>query len=480
MKKKKTKKIILAIIVAIISFISVFSCFKGKYTPEPVLMPVNEIRKANPNSSSVVEAGTFYPALYFNQSTPVQTMYQIINDFDFTLTLPGSAVGSSADSISVYPIKAKEITAGTNYSVLCLAKTIKGETITNEIIVLGTGSFSIPYTMFSATQDYTGGWIESYSKLVLDTGTNTTMEFGGNTFPVGDKNNLLVNYISSSPFLFQGTSNSLSWTSSGLDNPNNIQNIYFNTNLTNQTIKNILNTYIGTTEGIDIFNYLTGGVLVRCHVINNSTNAFIEIIGGSTTLYKWIYNPNSVTGFWYGIDPSIIDNGNVITSPQGNALNGFNIYELRSLFSSSNDFVEQSSGDSYEQGYQDGYQAGYSAGETAGYNSGYSTGYDNGYSSGVNNVTTNPNDYNLYTYNQYQGNYANGYNAGEEDGYNRGYLDGLDDGANTNISFQYIESVLTLIGNFLNIEVLPGIKLSYALGIIIILTIISIIKMVVK
>lgn len=460
---KKTKKIILAIIVAIISVISVFSCVKGKYTPEPILTPVSVLKPANSVNDNIISPTGTYDSFYFNTSLSVENVVSIAQQlnyspYDNSGEVYGIFISNDLSKIIMFYHNIVTDNYFINY--------IQGENTT---------------LLFSSSNDLSlYGWDNSLNPINFDSSIIGTVSYGGLT--VGQQNNLLTNLISPVPFLFEGTSNNISWTSTGLDNPNDIQNIYFNTNLSNQAIKNILDTYIGTTAGIDIFNYTNGGVLVRCHIINNSANAFIQVIGGSTTLYKWIYNSidTEESIWWYGIDPSIIDNGNVITSPQGNSLNGFNIYELRSLFSSSNDFVEQPSGDSYEQGYQDGYQAGYSDGETSGYNSGYNTGYNNGYSSGVNNVTSNPNEYNLYTYNQYQGNYTSGYNAGEENGYNRGYLDGLDDGADTNISFQYVESVLTLIGNFLNIEVLPGIKLSYALGIVIILTIISIIKMVVK
>lgn len=467
MKKKKIKKIILFVIIAIISLISVFSCFKGKYTPEPILTPVSVLKPANSVNDNVISPTGTYDFIYGNESLSYNDMANYANNISFT---PFSELYSG---YLIY--------CNNNNNALIFVKII-GESV---------GYFINYYPDFvNDINTYTsivGGYSESWGDISNErtnplelTLSNGVTSFQG--IPVGNQNNLLSNVISPVPFLFEGTSNNISWTSTGLDNPNNIQNIYFNTNLSNQAIKNILDTYVGTTAGTDIFYYGIGGVLVRCHVINNSSNAFIQIIGGSTTLYKWIYDSidTDESIWWYGIDPSIIDNGNVITSPQGNSLNGFNIWELRCLFSSSNDFVEQTSGDSYEQGYQDGYQAGYSAGETAGYNSGYGTGYDNGYSSGVNNVTTNPNEYNLFTYQEWLAQYDRGLADGNSQGYEQGYLDGLDDGASSNINYQYVESVLNLIGNFLNIEILPGIKLSYALGIVIILTIISIIKMVVK
>ena len=466
---KKIKKIILSIIISLIALISVFSCVKGKYTPEPILSPVSVLKPANSVNDNIINPTGTYEKFYFNTSLSTEKVIDILETITYSDTSQGIA---GYGIISWYDDTEGDLT-------LVIGDYGSAFGGSRNLVIGYLDTFIFAESAFPQIGINNAGWQNFTNPLELSI---TGVLDEGNPDGIGLQNNLLTNLISPVPFLFEGTSNNISWTSSGLDNPNNIQNIYFNTNLSNQAIKNILDTYIGTTSGIDIFNYTNGGVLVRCHIINNSANAFIQIIGGSTTLYKWIYNSidTEESIWWYGIDPSIINNGNVITSPQGNSLNGFNIYELRALFSSSNDFVEQPSGDSYEQGYQDGYQAGYSDGETSGYNSGYDTGYDNGYSSGVNNVTSNPNDYNLYTYNQYQGNYTNGYNAGEQDGYNRGYLDGLDDGADTNISFQYVESVLTLIGNFLNIEVLPGIKLSYALGIVIILTIISIIKMVVK
>lgn len=476
MKKKKIKKIILAIIVAIISLISVFSCFKGKYTPEPILTPVSVLKPANSVNDNIISPTGAYDKFYFNTSLSYNNVLNILKSINYNI---------NQENIGVYSIFFTDNDILFKVSLMDASQAFSATDAF--LIQLDYGDNQYPLWVsesLSAAFGVSSGWnIPNNSisnPLVIETLTGESIDSEG--FNVGQQNNLLTNLISPVPFLFEGISNNISWTSTGLDNPNNIQNIYFNTNLSNTAIKNILDTYVGTTAGIDIFNYINGGVLVRCHIINNSANAFIQIIGGSTTLYKWIYDSidTEESTWWYGIDPSIVDNGNVITSPQGNSLNGFNIYELRSLFSSSNDFVEQTSGDSYEQGYQDGYQAGYSAGETAGYNSGYNTGYDNGYSSGVNNVTTNPNEYNLFTYQEWLAQYDRGLAEGNSQGYEQGYLDGLDDGASSNINYQYVESILNLIGNFLNIEVLPGIKLSYALGIVIILTIISIIKMVVK
>lgn len=427
---KKIKKIILVVIVSLIALISVFSCFKGKYTPEPILTPVSVLKPANSTNDNVINPTGTYETFYFNTSLSVEEVNSILDKLSFVTTDDGdiyyNVFYSSYNSfyapvISI--IKATIETLGFNGYVISLAKPGEDEYFvfsSNDISEIGlTAGWSVPSNPFDFGYSLTG---------ILDSPTD------------GQQNNLLTNLISPVPFLFEGTSNSIAWTSSGLDNPNNIQNIYFNTNLTNQAIKNALDTYIGDTSGVDIFYYLDTGIRVRCHVINNSANAFIQIIGGSTTLFKWIYDSIDTddTIWWYGIDPQIIDNNNVIVAPNGIALEGFNIYELRCLFSSANDFTETPSEDSYEQGYQDGY----TAGETSGYNQGYT--------------------------------------AGETAGYNQGYLDGLDDGAGSNVNFQYIESVLTLIGNFLNIEILPNIKLSYALGIVIILSIISIVKMVVK
>ena len=423
---KKIKKIVLYVIVSIIALVSVFSCFKGKYTPDPILTPVSVLKPANSSNDDIINPTGTYEKFYFNTSLSIDETINILEMLSYTQI--------SAQEF-VYPLYG----ASDENLLLFIQKLALSETL--NVYVIDYRYEGVESFIFSSMADTNSGIVEGWQTFVnpisFDTTTGTSSYNGIN---VGQQNNLLTNLISPVPFLFEGTSNSIAWTSSGLDNPNNIQNIYFNTNLTNQAIKNILDTYIGDTAGVDIFYYLDGGVRVRCHVINNSANAFIQIIGGSTTLYKWIYDSIDTDEelWWYGVDPAIIDNGSVIISPRGNSLNGFNIYELKCLFSSANDFTETPSGDSYEQGYQDGY----TAGQTAGYNQGYS--------------------------------------EGQTAGYNQGYLDGLDDGSGSNVNFQYIESVLTLIGNFLNIEILPNIKLSYALGIVIILSIISIIKMVVK
>ena len=455
---KKIKKIILAVIVSLIALISVFSCFKGKYTPEPILTPVSVLKPAKSVNDNFIEPTGTYEKLYFNTSLTIEQVINILDKLGLT------------DDNNTYCGLYYDYDDGSGDAMFIVMHVA-------DHYIIGSSNGVVFSTSLEENLGVTKvGWQDFNNPVLIEPGTPNTTQIPG----TGVQNELLKDLISPVPFLFEGTSNSIAWTSSGLDNPNDIQNIYFNTNLTNQAIKNILDTYVGDTSGIDIFYYLDAGVRVRCHVINNSANAFIQIIGGSTIFYKWIYDPidTDEVVWWYGIDPAIIDNGNVIISPRGNSLNGFNIYELKALFSSANDFTETPSGDSYEQGYRDGYTAGetagynsgYTEGQTAGYNSGYTAGETAGYNSG-------------YTAGESAGQtagYNNGYTAGQTAGYNQGYLDGLDDGAGSNVNFQYIESVLTLIGNFLNIEILPNIKLSYALGIIIILSIISIIKMVVK
>lgn len=438
---KKIKKIILAVIVSLIALISVFSCFKEKYTPEPILTPVSVLKPTNSVNDNIINPTGTYEKFYFNTSLSYDEVMEILNSLNYG-EYNAYAVITYRDSDDPENLKALQIA---DYGFI--------DGSGRNLIIGYAETFMFAERALPEFEIENQGW-QNFTNPLEWSITGVLDE--GNPDGIGLQNNLLTNLISPVPFLFEGTSNSIAWTSSGLDNPNNIQNIYFNTNLTNQAIKNALDTYIGDTSGKDIFYYLDSGVRVRCHVINNSANAFIQIIGGSTTLYKWIYDSIDTDEaiWWYGIDPQIIDNNNVIVAPNGIALEGFNIYELRCLFSSANDFTETPSGDSYEQGYRDGYKEG----ETAGYNQGYTAGESAGQTAG----------------------YNNGYTAGQAAGYNQGYLDGLDDGAGSNVNFQYIESVLTLIGNFLNIEILPNIKLSYALGIIIILSIISIIKMVVK
>ena len=418
---KKIKKIVLYVIVSIIALVSVFSCFKGKYTPEPILTPVNVLKPVKSENNNIINPVGTYDRFYINTSLSYNEVVEIIEDISFTI---------NEDAPPVYQLFYKFVSNEytLSFSFGDVAAYVQSPTPAYMFTCVVGETETILWISNEAASAFgvSGGWQKFSNPILFDslTGESSSVDMDN----VGNQNEKIKDIISPTPFLFEGTNSSIAWTSSGLDNPNNIQNIYFNTNLTNQAIKNILDTYVGDTSGKDIFYYLDAGVRVRCHIINNSANAFIQIIGGSTTLYKWIYDSidTDETIWWYGIDPQIINNNNVIVAPHGIALEGFNIYELRCLFSSANDFTETPSGDSYEQGYRDGY----TAGETA--------------------------------------------------GYNQGYLDGLDDGAGSNVNFQYIESVLTLIGNFLNIEILPNIKLSYALGIVIILSIISIIKMVVK
>lgn len=65
---KKIKKIILTIIVSLIALISVFSCFKGNYTPEPILTPVSVLKPANSSNDDFINPTSSYEQIYLNTS----------------------------------------------------------------------------------------------------------------------------------------------------------------------------------------------------------------------------------------------------------------------------------------------------------------------------------------------------------------------------------------------------------------------------
>lgn len=429
---KKIKKIILSIIVSLIALISVFSCVKGKYTPEPILNPVSVLKPANSVNDNVISPTGTYEYIYFNTSLSNSAVDNILNQLTYT----------QADEYS----EMYYLYVNNDYSSGFLITKI-----VNVGFTIDTLNGDRVYDSSEGFNDGNGNPIENPYNINL---SNGLVEAEG--ISIGQQNNLLINLISPVPFLFEGDIN-YEQTSSGFEDVTQVESLYMNTNYTNETLKTLIDEKVGYN---DISFSLSDDNTTHTIRINNTTyECYIYL--NNNYIYIYNYNETQYDVYWYGYGPTEVDNNLLLSNVDLYSLSGWD-NDLSFLFSETNNF----GGDAptYEEGYANGYNAG----------------YENGYSSGVNNVTSNPSEYNLYTYNQYQGNYTNGYNAGEEDGYNRGYLDGLDDGSNNNISFQYIESVLTLIGNFLNIEVLPGIKLSYALGVVIILTIISIIKMVVK
>lgn len=448
---KKIKKIILSVIVAIISLVSIFSCVKGKYTPEPILSPVNVLKPANSVNDNVIRPTGTYDYIYFNTSYDFSDI-DYYKNLSYPVVINREITGYDYD-MKFLPIYVNAV-EGTLFSIVM--------SYYNENRYLLSLSIDYIQTMqnvaiFFDTLNAVYNWrnFQNPYEYSLSNGVSS-FEYMGVTYDVGTQNHLLTNIISPIPFLFEGDINYVQ-SSTGFEDVTQVESLYINTNYTNETLKTLIDEKVGYN---DISFSLSDNNTTHTIRINNTTyECYIYL--NNNYIYIYNYNETQYDIYWYGYGPTGVDNNLLLFNVDLYSLSGWN-NDLNFLFSETNNFG--AAAPTYEEGYADGYQQG----------------YDNGYSSGVNNVTSNPNDYKLYTYNQYQGNYTNGYNAGEEDGYNRGYLDGLDDGSDTNISFQYIESVLTLIGNFLNIEVLPGIKLSYALGVVIILTIISIIKMVVK
>lgn len=442
---KKTKKIILAIIVAIISVISVFSCVKGKYTPEPILSPVSVLKPANSVNDNVINPTGTYDYFYFNTSLSTEQVIDILETITYSDTSQG---------IAGYAVITWHDDDDIEGDIGLIIGDYGAAFGSSRNLVIGyLDTFIFAESAFPQIGINNAGWQDFTNPLELSI---TGFLDEGNPEGVGLQNNLLTNLISPVPFLFEGDIN-YEQSSSGFEDVTQVESLYINTNYTNETLKTLIDEKVGFN---DISFSLSDDNTTHTIRINNTTyECYIYL--NNNYIYIYNYNETQYDIYWYGYSPTGVDNNLLLFNVDLYSLSGWD-NDLNFLFSETNNFGADAP--TYEEGYADGYEQG----------------YNNGYSSGVNNVTSNPNDYNLYTYNQYQGNYTNGYNAGEEDGYNRGYLDGLDDGSDTNISFQYIESVLTLIGNFLNIEVLPGIKLSYALGVVIILTIISIIKMVVK
>lgn len=97
--------------------------------------------------------------------------------------------------------------------------------------------------------------------------------------------------------------------------------------------------------------------------------------------------------------------------------------------------------------YQEGYTDGYEDGRESGYNEGYEDGETDGR--------------------------EKGFNEGQIDGYNRGYSDGL---ANTDVvdsAIALVKGVFSGIDTLLNIEIIPGLKLSIILLVPIVFGVVS-------
>lgn len=89
----------------------------------------------------------------------------------------------------------------------------------------------------------------------------------------------------------------------------------------------------------------------------------------------------------------------------------------------------------------------YSTGYDTGYEDGHSTGFDAGYKVGETNG------------------YNAGFESGKSQGYNEGYEQGIQNAYNGG-EYTIFKSVLSLIGNFTNLEILPGVKIIYIIGLI--------------
>ena len=118
-----------------------------------------------------------------------------------------------------------------------------------------------------------------------------------------------------------------------------------------------------------------------------------------------------------------------------------------------NDIVYNASGFdiSISPGDSEAYNEGYQAGLNDGYDNGYRDGYDDGETDGR----------------------EIGFNEGQIDGYNRGYSDGL---ANTDVvdsAIALVKGVFSGIDTVLNIEIIPGLKLSIILLVPIVFGVVS-------
>lgn len=122
-------------------------------------------------------------------------------------------------------------------------------------------------------------------------------------------------------------------------------------------------------------------------------------------------------------------------------------------YSSSNNLVEfnyflsnNNAKNIYNEGYDEGYDDGYETGNENGYNDGYNEGYEDGE--------------------------RDGYENGEEYGYNVGYADGEQDGYNKKYDFlEIIKGAFDAVSNFFNMEIFPGVKFIYIIGIPIVIAV---------
>jgi len=137
-----------------------------------------------------------------------------------------------------------------------------------------------------------------------------------------------------------------------------------------------------------------------------------------------------------------------------------NTYEINNQLQAVQNYIPYKFNDSIEEEYQQyyslGYSQGYNEGYTLGNSEGFQSGYSQGYDDGEQDVTENPNNYNLYNATQYEEYGQQQYNAGENAG------------ASANINTNWLVSLFGVMTEFANIELFPNIKLIYLPGTIII------------
>lgn len=133
-----------------------------------------------------------------------------------------------------------------------------------------------------------------------------------------------------------------------------------------------------------------------------------------------------------------------------------NTYTINNQLQSIQNLIPYKFNNEIEEEYQAYYGIGYAEGLQEGTTVGTETGKEIGKAEGIEQVTQNPNQYDLYTENQYL-------NYGEEK-YQEGEIVGL----NSNINTNWLISLFGVMTSFANIEIFPNIKLIYLPGVMII------------
>lgn len=193
-----------------------------------------------------------------------------------------------------------------------------------------------------------------------------------------------------------------------------IDDLYF-------SVKNVIG---GVTHVNDLFElalystqYFDGVVPVYTFITPHVPYRYVVYIDGMQ-VFQFGRNVTSVT----------IDGGDVLFLYNGSIVRSFSTTQGNRLSVSMYAFPDAQT--DYERGYIDGYNEGESAGRSEGWQDGYNDGLQDGET------------------------------IGENKGYNKGYQDALDDTAGNATGFKtLLFTVFTGLGEFLAIELLPGISI---------------------